>query len=143
MASLEFEKIVEDFELLEEWEDRYKYIIDMGKQLPIFDESLKSSETKVDGCASQVWIFAEAKSDGNSKTLEFQGDSDAVIVKGLIALLISLYNNVLLKDLSKINAVDELSRLDLDQHLSSQRSNGLFHMVERIKLLARANSESD
>ena len=130
-----YKQIVDDFNFLEDWEDRYRYIIDLGKKLPVFEESLKDSNTKVNGCASQVWIFYELKEDKGIKFLNFKGDSDALIVKGLIAVLMSLYNDVSVEDALTINALDEFVKLGLDEHLSSQRSNGLKAMMDRIKLI--------
>ena len=133
--NVEFKQIVDDFNFLEDWEDRYRYIIDLGKNLPVFDESLKNSTTKVNGCASQVWIVHELKEDKGIKSLNFKGDSDALIVKGLIAVLMSLYNDVSVEDAITINALDEFVKLGLNEHLSSQRSNGLRAMMDRIKLI--------
>ena len=132
MASEDFETIVNDFEILDDWEDRYKYLIDLGKDIPELKESEKVDINKVDGCASQVWIIPKVNNIKGFKTFEFTGDSDAVIVKGLIAVLMALYNRCSIDDLKKINAYAELNRLGLEQHLSSQRSNGLKSMIKRI-----------
>jgi cysteine desulfuration protein SufE len=129
MASTAFENIVEDFEFLDDWEDRYATVIDMGKSLPAMDEALKVPATKVEGCASQVWIHPEIEAG----VFHFSGDSDAMIVKGLIAVLAALYNDVAVTEIAKIDAPAELARLGLNEHLSSQRSNGVRAMVERIR----------
>ena len=129
-----FEEIVEDFEFLDDWEDRYRHVIDMGKAMEPLDESLKVDMNKVHGCASQVWLYPQIEGD----VFGFKGDSDAMIVRGLIAVLAALYNGVPVAEAAKINAVEELSRLGLQENLSSQRSNGLKSMVERLKLLAEA-----
>ncbi|UWQ15694.1 SufE family protein [Aliiroseovarius sp. M344] len=129
MASAAFEEIVEDFEFLDDWEDRYATVIDMGKSLPPMEDALKVPATKVEGCASQVWLHPEI--DGS--TFRFHGDSDAMIVKGLIAVLAALYNGLPLSDVAKVDAPTELARLGLNEHLSSQRSNGVRAMVERIR----------
>lgn len=129
-----FEEIVEDFEFLDDWEDRYRHVIDMGKAMEPLDESLKVDLNKVHGCASQVWLYPQIEGD----VFGFKGDSDAMIVRGLIAVLAALYNGVPVAEAAKINAVEELSRLGLQENLSSQRSNGLKSMVERLKLLAEA-----
>jgi len=129
MAASAFEDIVEDFEFLEDWEDRYRYVIEQGKSMPSLNEALKVPATKVDGCASQVWLHISIS--GNS--FRFEGDSDAVIVRGLIALLRSLFNDLNLSQVSAVNAEAELARLGLNEHLSSQRSNGLRAMIQRIK----------
>ena len=120
MANSEFEQIVDDFEFLEDWEDKYRYVIEEGKKMPVLDESLKVESNKVNGCASQVWLHFAV-----SDTLYFDGDSDAVIVKGLIALLRKLYNGTPIDEIKNISAWDSLKRLGLDDHLSSQRSNGV------------------
>ncbi len=127
MANSEFEKIVDDFDFLEDWEDKYRYVIDEGKKMPFLADSLKVDSNKIHGCASQVWLHFS-----NSDTLHFDGDSDAIIVKGLIAILRKLYNGTPVNEIKNINAVSHLKRLGLDDHLSAQRSNGLKAMVERI-----------
>lgn len=129
MASTAFEEIVEDFEFLDNWEDRYATVIDMGKALPELEDALKVPATKVEGCASQVWLHPEI--DGQK--FHFRGDSDAMIVKGLIAVLAALYNGVDLSDVVQIDAPAQLARLGLNEHLSAQRSNGVRAMVERIR----------
>ena len=128
MAQCDFEELVETFEFLDDWEDRYRHVIDLGKALPNMPDALKVAATKVDGCASQVWLHITIE-DG---VLRFIGESDAIIVRGLIAVLITLYSGLELAEIIKINAVDELGRLGLNEHLSSQRSNGLRAMVNRI-----------
>ncbi len=129
MAQPNFEHLVETFEFLDDWEDRYRHVIDLGKAMPNMPEVLKVATTKVDGCASQVWLHLRTNDD----VLTFVGDSDAIIVKGLIAILINLYSGLKLEEISGINPVLELGRLGLNEHLSSQRSNGLRAMVERIR----------
>ena len=128
MAQYDFEELVETFEFLDDWEDRYRHVIDLGKALPNMPDALKVAATKVDGCASQVWMHITIE-DG---VLRFIGESDAIIVRGLIAVLITLYSGLELAEIIKINAVEELGRLGLNEHLSSQRSNGLRAMVNRI-----------
>jgi cysteine desulfuration protein SufE len=128
MAQYDFEELVETFEFLDDWEDRYRHVIDLGKALPNMPDALKVAATKVDGCASQVWLHITIE-DG---VLRFIGESDAIIVRGLIAILITLYSGLELAEIIKINAVEELGRLGLNEHLSSQRSNGLRAMVDRI-----------
>ncbi len=132
MATEAFEDIAETFEFLDDWEDRYRHVIDMGKAMPAMDDALKVPATKVDGCASQVWLQPRI-SDGK---FYFDGDSDAMIVKGLIAVLQALYTGVPVGDVAKIEANAELGRLGLNDHLSAQRSNGVRAMVERIQLVA-------
>ena len=132
MATERFEEIVEDFEFIDEWEDRYRYVIDLGKKMPDMDEAHKIPETKVNGCASQVWIMPDFASD----VIRFTGDSDAMIVRGLIAVLHALYDGLPYKDALEVDALKEMGRLGLDQHLSAQRSNGLRAMIERLRLIA-------
>ena len=136
MASARFEEIANDFDFLDDWEDRYRYIIELGRKMPPFSDAQKTGNFKVEGCASQVWIVPNVSGSGKSARFGFSGESDAVIVRGLIAVLHALYNNVPVKDVADIDAVAELGRLGLDQHLSSQRSNGLRAMVVRIRAIA-------
>ena len=134
MSTEEFKAIVEDFEFIDDWEDRYRYIIEKGKTMPPLDDALKVDATKVHGCASQVWMHPTIDDD----IFYFDGDSDAIIVRGLIALLKTMYNGLPLATVVNIDAVTELSKLGLTEHLSSQRSNGLNAMVDRIKKIAEA-----
>lgn len=129
-----------DFELLDDWEDRYRYIIELGRTLPEMPQSLKTEATKVRGCASQVWLWSEAgdsPADGGP-ALTFVGDSDAHIVRGLIAILFALYNGKTAKEILAIEPQTVFGALGLDEHLTPQRSNGLASMVERIRSDARA-----
>ena len=132
MANPDFEDLVETFEFLDDWEDRYRHVIDLGKGLEPLEDAFKVPATKVDGCASQVWLLPNT--DGG--VFSFRGDSDAMIVRGLIAVLAALYNGVPVDQVGAIDARAELGRLGLNDHLSAQRSNGLRAMVERIKLAA-------
>lgn len=132
MAQDAFENIVADFEFLEDWEDRYRYVIDQGRAMEPLDEALKVPATKVDGCASQVWLHP--KTEGG--TFSFEGDSDAMIVRGLISVLRALYNDLPVTEVPRVDAPSELARLGLNDHLSAQRSNGLRAMIERIRTVA-------
>ncbi len=132
MAAEAFEDIVEDFEFIEDWEDRYRYVIEQGKDMPVLDEALRVPATKVDGCASQVWLHPTIEGG----VFHFEGASDAMIVSGLIAVLRKLYNGLSLAEVIAVDARAELERLGLNEHLSSQRSNGLRAMIERIRLVA-------
>ncbi|WP_270730141.1 SufE family protein [Shimia sp. Alg240-R146] len=132
MATEAFEEIVEDFEFLEDWEDRYRYVIDQGKSMEPLDEAFRVPATKVDGCASQVWLHPKIEAG----VFSFEGASDAMIVSGLIAVLRKLYNGVPVAEVTKVDARAEMTRLGLNEHLSSQRSNGLRAMIERIRLVA-------
>jgi cysteine desulfuration protein SufE len=137
--SAEFEEIVENFELFDDWEDRYRYVIDLGRAMPPLPDSRKTSATKVEGCASQVWLVPELRHDAAGQDcLHFEGDSDAMIVRGLIAVLRALYSGRPLAEIASIDAQAQLGRLGLEQHLSSQRSNGLKAMVRRLTDLAAA-----
>ncbi|MEB8386385.1 SufE family protein [Rhodobacteraceae bacterium KMM 6894] len=132
MAQPAFEDIVEDFEFLEDWEERYRHVIEQGKAMPPLDDALKVPATKVDGCASQVWLHPRVE-DG---IFSFEGDSDALIVRGLIAVLHALYDGLPVAEVPGVDAGGELARLGLNDHLSAQRSNGLRAMIERIRLVA-------
>ncbi|MCG7623365.1 SufE family protein [Epibacterium sp. Ofav1-8] len=134
MASAAFEEIVEDFEFFEDWEDRYRHVIEQGKAMPPLDDALKVPATKVDGCASQVWLHSQIENG----VFHFDGDSDAMIVKGLIAVLRKLYNGLTLQEVLAVDARAEMERLGLNDHLSAQRSNGLRAMIERIRDTAAA-----
>lgn len=134
MANPAFEDLVETFEFLDDWEDRYRHVIDMGRAMEPLEDALRVPATKVEGCASQVWLVPQI-TDG---VFTFRGASDAMIVQGLIAILLTLYNEQPVAEVIQIDAAAELARLGLNDHLSSQRSNGLRAMVERIQLTAKA-----
>jgi cysteine desulfuration protein SufE len=136
MASAAFEEIVEDFEFLEDWEERYRYVIEQGKAMEPLPDALKVPATKVDGCASQVWLHPTIEGG----KLHFDGESDAMIVQGLIALLRQLYNGLPLQEVLAVDARAEMARLGLNDHLSAQRSNGLRAMIERIREVAAAKA---
>ncbi|MCB1353556.1 MAG: SufE family protein [Rhodobacteraceae bacterium] len=136
MAAQDFEDIAADFDFLDDWEDRYRYVIELGKKMPPLDEALKSPATKVEGCASQVWIVPRLEGEGADARFEFDGDSDAMIVRGLIAVLHSLYSGLTVREVAAVDAPAELGRLGLEGHLSTQRSNGLRAMVGRIRAIA-------
>ncbi|HHI71625.1 MAG TPA: SufE family protein, partial [Rhodobacteraceae bacterium] len=136
MATEAFEDIAENFEFLDDWEDRYRFVIDLGKAMEPLEEALKVPATKVDGCTSQVWIVPQIEGQGPSARFRFRGDSDAMIVRGLVAVLMALFNGLTLEEVLKVDAGGELARLQLNDHLSAQRSNGLRSMVERIRKIA-------
>ncbi len=133
MLNEDFNKILEDFDFIDEWEDKYRYIIDLGKKLDNMKADLKIDANKVNGCASQVWISYEKKEKNGDESIFFSGDSDAMIVKGLIAIVFSLYQGLSIKDARKIKPKEELKKLGLNNYLSSQRSNGLFSMLKQIE----------
>ncbi|WP_428544179.1 SufE family protein [Profundibacter sp.] len=136
MATEAFEDIVENFEFLDDWEDRYRFVIDLGKAMDPLEDALKVPATKVDGCTSQVWIAAQVDGSGPEAVFRFRGDSDAMIVRGLVAVLTALFNGLTVAEVLKVDAGGELARLQLNDHLSAQRSNGLRAMVERIRKIA-------
>ena len=134
---MSIESIIEDFSLLDDWEDRYRYVIELGRDLPPLSESERTDANKVRGCASQVWLVSERR-DGSEPRLEFRGDSDALIVRGLIAILLHLYSGRSPEAILKVDAEGTLKALGLNDHLTAQRSNGLSAMVARIRGDARA-----
>ncbi len=129
------EELIDNFSFLDDWDDRFRYLIDLGRKLEPMDDSLKTEESKVRGCTSQVWIVDEVQ-PGTPPTLHFTADSDAHIVKGLIAVLLSIYDGRTPEEILAVDAKDVIGRLGFEQHLSPNRANGLFSMVERIRALA-------
>jgi cysteine desulfuration protein SufE len=143
LGETSFEEILADFELLDDWEDRYRYVIELGKKLEPLPEGDRSPANKVQGCVSQVWLSTTVHQDGGGPRLSFIGDSDAHIVKGLIAILFALYSGKPAKDILNVDANNALGHLHLTEHLTPQRSNGLMAMVKRIRTDAeRAQSQS-
>ncbi|MGR3640651.1 SufE family protein [Alterinioella nitratireducens] len=136
MATDAFEEIAETFEFLDDWEDRYRHVIELGRAMEPLDEAFRVPATKVDGCASQVWLLPQIEGEGRGAEFHFRGESDAMIVRGLIAVLAALYNGLTVEEVLRVDAGGELARLGLNDHLSAQRSNGLRAMVERIRFLA-------
>ncbi|MEL6888195.1 MAG: SufE family protein [Pseudomonadota bacterium] len=134
MAAAAFEEIVDDFAFLDDWEDRYRLVIEAGKAMPPLPDALKVPATKVDGCASQVWLHPQIEGG----MFRFDGESDAMIVNGLIAVLRTLYNDLPVGEVVQVDARAEMERLGLNDHLSAQRSNGLRAMIERIRSVAAA-----
>ncbi len=141
MATPRFEAIADDFAFLDDWEDRYRYVIELGRAMPAFEDALRVPATKVEGCASQVWIAPVVTGRGAAARFDFAGDSDALIVRGLIAILHALYSGLDPSGVLGVDTASELGRLGLDQHLSAQRSNGLRAMVARIRALAATTLE--
>jgi cysteine desulfuration protein SufE len=137
---MNIEQIVEDFEVLDSWDDRYRYVIELGRGLPQFPDVARTDSNKVQGCASQVWMVSDTHPtrNGSGPVLEFQGDSDAHIVKGLIAILFALYSGQPAKRILETDANTLFNRLGLGEHLTPQRSNGFRSMVERIRSDAHA-----
>lgn len=135
MANPAFEELADTFDFLDDWEERYRHVIELGKAMPPLDDSFKVPALKVQGCASQVWLRPQVAGD----RFDFQGDSDALIVRGLIAILHRLYAGLTLRQVLQVDAIHELGRLGLNDHLSAQRSNGLRAMVERIRQTANSD----
>ena len=129
-----FTEIAENLSFLDDWEDRYSYLIELGKALPPLSEAEHAPHYKVHGCVSQVWLVSERDGD----LLRFRGDSDALIVKGLVAVLIALYSGRTAPDIAETDAIGLFDELGLREHLTTQRSNGLVAMVNRIRSEARA-----
>ena len=132
---MSIDAIRSDFALLDDWEDRYRYVIELGRSLPALPEALRTDANKVRGCASQVWLASKARptAAGKAPVLAFQGDSDAHIVRGLIAILFALYQDRTPEEILKTDARAVFGELGLGEHLTQQRSNGFFSMVERIR----------
>ncbi|WP_445621702.1 SufE family protein [Kushneria sp. Sum13] len=128
------QELIEEFDMFDNWMDRYQYIIDLGKQLPDFPDEWKNDDTRLDGCQSNVWVHPERQDE----TLHFHAMSDAAIVSGLIAILLRIYNDRTPQEILD-TPPDFLAALDLDKHLSPTRSNGLHAMLERIKTTAHAH----
>lgn len=131
---MNIEEVKETFELMDEWEDRYRFIIDLGRKLPDFDEADQTEENRVHGCTSKVWLIHELK-DGK---IYFKGESDAHIVKGLVSIILMIFSGKTPKEIIDTDATLILTDLGLSQHLSPMRTNGLFSMVERIKVIGNS-----
>jgi cysteine desulfuration protein SufE len=133
------DEIIDNFSLLEEWDDRYRYVIELGRSLTSLEESDRSQTNKVQGCASQVWLATTVRPNGaDGPVLSFVGDSDAHIVRGLIAILLAVYSGKHAREILATDAIALFERIGLREHLTPQRSNGFRSMVDRIKSDARA-----
>ena len=130
------DELVEEFEELEDWDERYDLIIDLGRELPPFPVEFQSEDNLVHGCMSTVWLVADVKDSDGQKAIEIHADSDSIIVKGLIVILMSYYSGKTPEFIVTNDAEDFFGKLGLNQHLSPQRRNGLFAMVKRLKKLA-------
>jgi cysteine desulfuration protein SufE len=138
MASA-IDDIIENFTLLDEWDDRYRYVIELGRTLPPLPEGAHTEANKVRGCASQVWLVTHVKPDGAAgPALTFEGDSDAHIVRGLVAILLALYSGKTAREILATDALALFERIGLRDGLTPQRSNGLRSMVERVRAEAAA-----
>jgi len=125
--------IIEEFSMFDDWEERYQYMIDLGKTLPLIDDKYKNEDHIIKGCQSRVWVHAEMK---NGK-IEFTADSDAIITKGIIAILIRVFSNQIPKDIIEANT-DFIDKIGLKEHLSPTRANGLVSMIKQLKMYAIA-----
>ena len=128
-----FRDIEENLSFLDDWEDRYRYIIELGQALPPLAPEEKTAANKVNGCVSQVWLVTEPKAGSGAPTLSYRGESDAMIVRGLVAILVALYSGQTARQIADTDAIVLFDRLGLREHLSTQRSNGLVAMVGRIR----------
>lgn len=128
------DELIENFELLDDWEDKYRYLIDLGAKLPPLEEKFKTDEWKVVGCQSQVWLVPDLSDREN---VFFRGDSDAAIVKGLIFVVLSIFNHRSEKELKEVAVEDIFAKMGLEEHLSPSRRNGLNAMVEKIRFYAQ------
>jgi cysteine desulfuration protein SufE len=135
---MSLEEIRSNFDLLDEWEDRYRYVIELGRALPPLDDALKTEATKVRGCASQVWLVSRTDGTGGpSARLLFSGDSDALIVRGLIAILLAAIDGKSAGEIGAMDVPGTFAALGLKENLTPQRSNGLASMIERVRADAR------
>jgi cysteine desulfuration protein SufE len=130
--------LVSDFDYIDEWEDRYRHVIEIGRALPPMNVALKTPATKVSGCASQVWIHSTVVDGPKGKQLTLMGDSDALIVKGLIAVVFLMFEPLTVQEIVDYDALAQFERLGLKEHLTPQRSNGVASMIKRIKADAAA-----
>ncbi len=135
---MQLDNLKADFELLDDWEDRYRHVIDLGKELPPFDEKARTSANKVRGCASQVWLVSRISGPASDPIVTYSGDSDALIVKGLIAIAFMIYSSRHAREILATDAAPILRELGLNDHLTPQRSNGFAALIERIKTEARS-----
>jgi cysteine desulfuration protein SufE len=135
--SATIQSIRDDFAFLDEWEDRYRYVIDLGEALPPFPESARDGAHKVQGCVSQVWLVSR-RGEGADPVITFLGDSDAHIVRGLVAIMLALFSGRQASQIVVTDAEELMRSLGLDEHLTPQRANGLRAMVKRIKQDAQA-----
>ena len=135
------EEVCANFDQLEEWDDRYEYLIELGEELPELDDALKRDEFKVQGCQSQVWLLAQ-KRPGDPPRIEITADSDSIIVRGIIAILLLAYSNRTPQEILSVDIQAILNRIGLSKHLSPSRSNGLHAMVKRIRMIAQAQVDA-
>ncbi len=142
MTTTSIQTIRDDFAFLDDWEDRYRYVIELGETLPPFPDHARDDAHRVQGCVSQVWLLTE-RGEGADPIVRFQGDSDAHIVRGLVAILLALYSGQRASEILAVDAEAVLRSLGLDEHLTPQRANGLRSMVKRIKREAEDTLRQD
>ena len=128
------EDLIENFSMLESWEDKYQYLIELGEKLPPLSDEFKTDAWKVSGCQSQVWLVPTSENG----TISFQGDSDAIMVKGIIYLILSIYQNKSVQEIKKIEVDKIFAKLGLGEHLSPSRRNGMMSMVDKIRFYAES-----
>jgi cysteine desulfuration protein SufE len=135
----DIKEIIDNFSVLDDWDDRYRYLIELGRELPPLAPAAHNDANKVQGCASQVWLETESRPNGaGGPVLTFSGDSDAHIVRGLIAVLFAIFSGKSAREILAADALELFERMGLRQHLTPQRSNGFRSMVERIRSEAQA-----
>lgn len=136
---MSFADLKDNFSLVEDWEDRYRYVIELGRALPGLPEAAKTDANKVRGCASQVWLVTKLtpQADGSAPIMHIDGDSDAHIVRGLVAILLAIYQDRPADEIAAHDALEDFAELGLKDHLTPQRSNGLASMVARIRAEAK------
>lgn len=132
-TAMTIDEIIDEFSYLDDWEDRYRYVIELGKALPDLPEAERTAENKVQGCASQVWLVTHQQGGAADPVLTFEGDSDAHIVRGLVAIVLATYSGKSASQIATLDALDVFGKIGLVEHLSSQRANGLRSMIGRIK----------
>jgi cysteine desulfuration protein SufE len=138
-AHKSLEELIEDFEFLDDWEDRYAYLIDLGKQLTQLPEAFKSDEYKVRGCTSQVWLIHDIVQDAEKGTIHlFAADSDAFIVRGLVAIVLSAYSGKSTEEIANIDLAALFSQIGLEKNLSVSRRNGFAAMINKVKAWSKA-----
>jgi cysteine desulfuration protein SufE len=137
MSMTSLDQIIDDFTFLDDWEDRYRYVIELGKALPDLAEEKKTTANKVMGCASQVWLVTHTDGNAENPVMTFEGDSDAHIVRGLVAIVLATYSGKTAAEINALDALEVFGKIGLVENLSAQRSNGLRSMVNRIREEAR------
>ena len=135
-----FQDIAENLQFLDDWEERYRYLIELGQALPKLAPAERNDANKVNGCMSQVWLKAEPEQQQGQTFIRYRGESDAMIVQGLVAILLALYSDRPAKEIAETDAIAVFDELGLREHLTTQRSNGLVAMVNRIRAEGRALS---